>query len=745
MSTVALPFTIPKIVRRKVRSLRWLVRGYVLLEGFATVIIGGCLAFWASLAFDWSFEPSPLVRVLLGIGVLLALAVVIWKALLSRLFTPLSDSSLALLVERTFPHIDQSLVTTVQGNRFAETLSPTQSELLEHTSAEASQKLAQVELSQVFRYQPLIWKVALAILLTGSLVGFAIMQADAFEFFLQRVQLSNIPWPRRVQLTIVGFEEVDGQRTMNVARDDNFDLTVHASLQEGHVSPQQVEIRYRLPDGRRGRDSMIQVGQAMAGQDDFQEFNYEFKNLAADINFDVIGGDDRIYGLRLHVVERPQIVRTELECEFPAYLQRSPQTIPFSGRVEIPEGTHSVCQIEVNKPLSEVEVYDSTTKEQLHVKMSSDNPRQFAIRLDAAETDRVLLVDVRDTDGVSNREPYRLMVSVVPDEIPEVAVQLRGIGSAITAQATIPLIGSIRDDYGVTSAWIEGQSDTLANVRRELPPSTNSGRENNELGRFDLDAIDSVTQQRAMTLKPGQKLTLSVKAQDAYDLQTEPHIGASQRFVLDIVTDSELRSLLEKRELGLRQRFEAIHEKMIATRELLNRIKLDNHSAEDTTQSDEDLALRRDRDMLRVSGALQNITQLTFETLGVAEGFEDIVVELQNNRIATEELTERLQKNIAEPLHEVAEKLMPQLDSQVQKLTAALDGEAEINRVKSAAIIQSDAVIEAMQRILDRMLELESYNELVELLRGIVNEQKELNEATRIRRLEQLRSLLDDE
>ena len=29
MSTVALPFTIPKIVRRKVRSLRWLVRGYV--------------------------------------------------------------------------------------------------------------------------------------------------------------------------------------------------------------------------------------------------------------------------------------------------------------------------------------------------------------------------------------------------------------------------------------------------------------------------------------------------------------------------------------------------------------------------------------------------------------------------------------------------------------------------------------------------------------------------------------------
>lgn len=745
MSTVALSYTIPKLVRSKVRSLRWLVRGYVLVEGLATVVIGICLAFWLMLFLDWMFEPSPLVRVVFGIGVILAMAVLTWKSLLSRLFARLPDSSLALLVERNFPDIQQSLVTTIQGQRHAESLTQTEAELLEHTSAEASAKLAHVELSQIFRYRPLLWKCAIALLLCGSLAVFATIQTDAFAFFLQRIQLSNTPWPRRVQLAVTGFDEVDGQRVINIARDDNFELKVRASLLDEHVAPEQVEIRYRLPDGRRGRDTMTQIGQAQAGQADSQPFQYEFKNLASDISFDLIGGDDRIYDLRLHVVERPQIVRTELECEFPAYLRRVPQTFPFSGRIEIPQGTESICQIEVNKSLRGVQVYDSGTKEQLNASMSADDPRRFAIPLDTAKIDRVLLVDVQDTDGVSNREPYRLMVSVVPDEIPEVAVQLRGIGSAVTPQATIPFSGAIRDDYAVTSAWIEGQTDKLEPQRRELPASSITGRDIAELGRFDLAATSPQTHKKTLALKPGQQLTLSVKAQDAYNLEQAPHIGSSQRFVLDVVTDSELRSILEKRELGLRQRFEAIHEKMIATRELLTRIELEPKSDEGTPLAEEDKVLRRERDKLRVSGVLQNITQLTFETLGVAEGFEDIVIELENNRISTEELTERLQNNIAEPLHEVAKNLMPKLETQVLKLPAALDEAHENTRVQSEAIIRSDVVIEAMQRILDRMLELESYNELVELLRGIVTEQKELNEATRARRLEKLRSLLDDE
>ena len=454
----------------------------------------------------------------------------------------------------------------------------------------------------------------------------------------------------------------------------------------------------------------------------------------------MIGGDDRIRNLRLHVVERPQIVRTALECEFPSYLDWSPQTLPFSGRAEVPYGTTAICQVEVNKPLHSVRVHDSETQQEITADISGAEGKRFSFDFGTSTADRVLLVDMQDTDGVGNREPYRLMIAVVPDEIPEVSVQLRGIGSAVTPQATIPLVGSIADDHGVEEAWIEGAVPKREPQRRVLPESAHSQRESAELGRFDLAEIDPQTDERWLLLEPGERLTLAVKARDAYDLDENPHVGTSQKFVLDVVTDSELRALLEKRELGLRQRFEAIHEKMLSTRDLLSRINPQATDADDAAR-----ATRIERDKLRISGIQQSVTQIGFETLGVAEGFDDIVIELANNRIATEELNQRLGRDIAEPLRNVATQLLPELEQRVQQVPGGLEAPAGGDEVLADAVIQADLVVEEMQRILSRMLELESYNELVDLLRAIVDDQEQLNEETKVRRREKLRSLLDDE
>ena len=493
MATATLPFTIPPTITRKVKWLRRFVRGYVAVEGTAAMLIAVGIAFWVTLFLDWSFEPSPAIRVAMWGVVLAAVGYVAWRRLFSRLFARLSDSNLALLLERSFPQIEQSLITTVQAGQRRNWFSDQQTELLANTSRVAKQKLSQVPLRRVFRYQPLLWKALAAILLIGSLIGFATMRADAYHFWLERMQLSATPWPRDVQLTVRGFDEVDGERVMNVARDDNFQLEVAASLLDGHKSPEQVEIRYELADGRKGRDTLTQIGDAVAGTDDAQKFRYEFKNLSADIEFDVIGGDDRIRNLKLHVVERPQIVRTALECEFPKYLKWAPQTMPFSGRVEIPFGTKAVCQIDVNKTLSEVRVYDPSTKDEISAQIVGDDAKRLSFSLDSAQSDRVLLVDLKDTEGVTNREPYRLMIAVLPDELPEVAVQLRGIGSAVTPNATIPMLGTITDDHGVAEAWIAGEIADHPSQRRPVPLA-NSNRENVELGRFDLAEIDPQTQ-----------------------------------------------------------------------------------------------------------------------------------------------------------------------------------------------------------------------------------------------------------
>ncbi|NOZ40031.1 MAG: DUF4175 domain-containing protein [Planctomycetes bacterium] len=752
MSTATIPFTMPKPVSRKVRLLRWLVRLYVCLDGLAAIVLVLGAAFWLGLAIDWTFEPSPLVRgVLWGLTTLAATYAAV-RYLWGPLVVKLSNTNLALLLERNFPVLNQSVITTVEAADRNRATPVGNERLLQNTSQEAATALYGLRLRQIFQFRPLLWKSGLALALLSSIGAFAALQTDAFGFWVQRMQLNNQPWPRQVELSVVGFMEVEGQRIVYVARDDDFELEVNASIREGHVDPELVEIRYRLEDGRRGRDSMTRIGVAVPGRDDGQLYRYQFKKVAADLKFDLVGGDARLRNLQLRVVERPQIFRMVLECEFPEYLGRTPQTIPVSGRVELPEGTQAICRIEANKPLQSVRVHDPAQQVDLPAKLEADNNQRVSFPVAIGQEDRVLLVTMLDQEGVGNREPYRIVLSSLLDQPPEVSVQLRGIGSAITPQAKIPFAGQVTDDYGLQAAWFayqidkgqndkgqidNGQLDKSPPAERALASQPRGGRELRDIGVFDLAATNPETQSPAVALKPGQQLTLSVKARDAYDLpnqgiEKQGHIGSSQRFMLEVVTNSELRALLEKKELALRQRFESIYEKMIGTRELLDRI---NTNAENSPE----------RNRSRLSGALQNVVQISYETLGVADGFEAIVGELVNNRVDSEELTRRLQEGITDPLREIGGVLMPQLEKQLQELLTVV-GEEEETYQKPLAMTkaQGDLVLDAMKQVLDRMLELESYNELVELLRGIVADHQKIQQETKQKRREKLRSLLED-
>jgi len=622
-----------------------------------------------------------------------------------------------------------------------------------------------------------------------SVAGFAAAYQDQFDFWLQRIQLGSAPWPRRVQLKVLGFRTLEnGQRVVKVARDDDYVLHVQASIGAGHALPETVEIRYRLADGRRGRDTLTRVGEALPGRDQAQQYRYQFKHVVADLDFEVLGGDDRVEDLHLHVVARPQIMRLSVDIEYPAYLHHEPRSLEVSQRLQLPEGATATCRVEVNKPLQfvHIETPDGPTAAFGETSAASLSPtsgdavlslpdalsrahpsREFRIQLNDVRADRVLLLTMRDEDGIENREPYRLLVAVVHDEVPDVAVGLQGIGSVVTARAYLPFSGSITDEYGLEKVWFEYRLDQGAAVQRAMQLTHPGSRQFRQLEPFDLTDVDPTTGQPLLELKPGQKLALSVRARDGYDLSAQPHLGSSQQFLLDVVTPSELRAILEKQELGLRQRFEAIYEKLAAARDLLDRIEeivpaaKGSHGAEGRPPANPDKPAddqpvgpeptppartrhRFEANRLRVMSVLQNVTQLAYETLGVADGIEDIVKELVNNRVDTRELKQRLQQQIARPLQDIGGQQMPALETLLQQFQTALDGPVFPRPLLRESRQQTDAVLVAMKGVLDRMLELESYNELVELLRGIISEQKRLSDDTKAKQRTRLRGLLED-
>ena len=279
-----------------------------------------------------------------------------------------------------------------------------------------------------------------------------------------------------------------------------------------------------------------------------------------------------------------------------------------------------------------------------------------------------------------------------------------------------------------------------------------------------------------LELKPGQKFQVSVKAADLCTLGKGPNVGSGEQWVLDVVTPEQLRALLEGRELVLRQRFESIIREMTETRDLLAQAKMSGEAA-DSTSEGKDSKMSKDgkkpaaekkpasgdepgdepsdsgnparparRALLiaRVQNASTNCLKSTQETLGLAESFEDIRKQLVNNRVDTEELKERLQAGIADPLTKNRRRNAPRVGT-APGTAANQPRTSEIQpELRDNAKAQADAILLAMQKVLDRMLELEDYNQMVELLRDVIKMQEQLRIQTEQRQKQKIRDLLKE-
>ena len=93
---------------------------------------------------------------------------------------------------------------------------------------------------------------------------------------------------------------------------------------------------------------------------------------------------------------------------------------------------------------------------------------------------------------------------------------------------------------------------------------------------------------------------------------------------------------------------------------------------------------------VRVERAQQNSRKEAHEILGVVEGIDQIRRELVNNRIDTEELIDRLQRGIADPLCTIAQDDFPELERRLEGLRAALDDATAGPELRDRARQQAD-------------------------------------------------------
>jgi hypothetical protein len=159
-------------------------------------------------------------------------------------------------------------------------------------------------------------------------------------------------------------------------------------------------------------------------------------------------------------------------------------------------------------------------------------------------------------------------------------------------------------------------------------------------------------------------------------------------------------------------------------------------SAEEKTERAQSLRL------LRVQRALLQSQKSAQEILGVATSFEDIREELINNRVDTADRKSRLQDQIATPLFRIARESFPKLDEQLEQLQGLVGQPKQEPAAALDTLTQTVDILQQMDEVLQKMLELETYNELIDLVRSLIQEQSEIQEKTRQERKKQLLDLL---
>jgi hypothetical protein len=754
-------------------------------------------------------EPSRWIRVALDVAVLGGLAAVVVLMVALRVFRSFRAKSLALILERRFPELGDRLVTAVEMSAQADATSALTSAMLERTVTEAGEKLKQLDVGSVFDRKPLRRAISAASVLLVSFIAFAAMCPQAFaRWRAGYLGLEETYWPRDVELVATVLAQ-PGDRVKQFVDGEykhprGSDLVLLFDVPPGKKVPERVELQYKLGGGRGyGRATCFAAGE--------RRFKHAIDDLLDDADFWVTAGDfTNREAYRVRVVDPPRIDVLAAECLFPEHTKRVTldettkqpvrETVAVQGtQMSLPVETDFLLRAKANKPLVRArlqyglhELTLSPTEASLTTRsadgltaqvepiaadraakffdaqrrelvvpfvlseLTTPTARERFEKLDsslgkpfAMPPDVALKIFLEDTDDIIGADPARITIHGIADNAPVIAAELKGIGTSVTRKAEIPVAGLITDDYGIKDVRFEFQVDEKEPWESRSLTKSPGGEprefklqetENNPTERFEILKMD---------LEIGQKLTLTVVAEDADNLNG-PHVSRSQKFTFKIVSNEELLSLLYQRELNLRKRFEQIISEVKQTRAdlILHRSK-----ADDAAKLPADQKGKATEAMTAVISSvirsLHAIRKNSTETTSVEESFRDIREELINNAVHTPQMLERIDEKIVKPLHSLNTGDYPAVDGSLGALKLILDDGRDPLPGLDESIAQIGTMLEQMDTILKEMQRLETFQEAIELLKSIIDQQQQLEDRTKSerkkRRIQELKGLSDDE
>jgi hypothetical protein len=199
------------------------------------------------------------------------------------------------------------------------------------------------------------------------------------------------------------------------------------------------------------------------------------RGLDSSVDLQIAAGDGRSERVRVHVVDAPSLLVREVRYDYPEYMARDSEILPWQGDIRAIEGTRVTVIAEANRPL-DVAAIDLGCDGRRNVSLALDRPQatigkaSFVLEFNADRTGpkfasyrfiyraKAAPGQPTEPDVISLLE-HR--IEVMPDLAPEVAIEAPE-GKVLRVPPDAPVtvrVKAMDPDFGLTKVHVETRLD----------------------------------------------------------------------------------------------------------------------------------------------------------------------------------------------------------------------------------------------------------------------------------------------
>ena len=386
------------------------------------------------------FLPPAGLRLALG-----AAAVAVGLAFLlgfaRRLTQNRSQESVALLVERAYPEIDNGLINAVQLAHDATVICP---DLVRAAMRETLHRVEAVRLANAVDRRRMKRYGVAALVLAAIAALVAVVWPDRALSAGRRLLRPSLNQGRIGSVVIV--EVKPGDRTGTDALLSGNALGVTARIKEAPGLDLDGAIEYLEEGDTRWRTLRMRMV-------DDTSFQGELRGVKKPFVYRVRLDGSASRDFKVEVVEPPRVTGVDVAYQFPAYTGKKPERVSDTdGAVRAVPGTQFTVTLHSDHRLKKAILLLGTKQEELPLALSEDRMAATHAKPLTIREDSTYALEIHDERGHRNRSPIQRQIRALPDAKPSVKLLLPGRDVTVPPGGSLTIQARATDDFGLAKA-----------------------------------------------------------------------------------------------------------------------------------------------------------------------------------------------------------------------------------------------------------------------------------------------------